>query len=78
MGPKTSLMYIYGTLCTLQMHDTKPSTQRLHGVKSVQTEVISGPHFPVIGPEITPYLDTFHAVLKCKSSPVMKETQVTI
>ena len=32
-------------------------------------EVISGPHFPVFnpntgkyGPEITPYLDTFHAV----------------
>ena len=33
-------------------------------------EVISGPYFPVLGlntgkygPEITPYLDTFHAVL---------------
>ena len=25
--------------------------------------VISGPYFPVIGPEITPYLDTFHAVI---------------
>ena len=25
-------------------------------------EVISGPYFPVFGPEITPYLDTFHAV----------------
>ena len=24
--------------------------------------VISGPYFPVFGPEITPYLDTFHAV----------------
>ena len=24
--------------------------------------VISGPCFPVFGPEITPYLDTFHAV----------------
>ena len=34
--------------------------------------VISGPHFPVFrlntgkyGPEITPYLGTFHAVWKC-------------
>ena len=25
-------------------------------------EVISGPYFPVFGPEITPYLDFFHAV----------------
>ena len=25
--------------------------------------VISGPYFPVFGPEITPYLDTFHAVI---------------
>ena len=25
--------------------------------------VISGPYFPVFGPEITAYLDTFHAVL---------------
>ena len=24
--------------------------------------VISGPYFPVFGPEITTYLDTFHAV----------------
>ena len=24
--------------------------------------VISGPYFPVFGPEITPYLDTFHTV----------------
>ena len=24
--------------------------------------VISGPYFPVLGPEITPYLDTFHVV----------------
>ena len=24
--------------------------------------VISGPYFPVFGPEITPYLDTFRAV----------------
>ena len=24
--------------------------------------VISGPYFPVLGPEITPYLDTFHTV----------------
>ena len=24
--------------------------------------VISGPYFPVFGPEITPYWDTFHAV----------------
>ena len=24
--------------------------------------VISGPYFPVFGPEITPYLDTFHKV----------------
>ena len=38
MGPKTSLMYDYGTLCTLQMHGTKPRTQRLHSVKSVQIE----------------------------------------
>ena len=37
---------------------------------SVQYGVISGPYFPVFGlntgkygPEITPYLDTFHAVL---------------
>ena len=25
--------------------------------------VITGPYFPEFGPEITPYLDTFHAVL---------------
>ena len=25
--------------------------------------VISGPYFPVFGPKIIPYLDTFHAVL---------------
>ena len=25
--------------------------------------VICGPYFPVFGPEITPYLDTFHAVI---------------
>ena len=41
--------------------------------------VISGPHFPVLspntgkyGPEITPYLDTFHAVywkLKLRKIP---------
>ena len=28
--------------------------------------VVSGPYFPVFGPEITPYLDTFHAMLLCK------------
>ena len=28
--------------------------------------VISGPCFPVFEPEITPYLDTFHAVLTVK------------
>ena len=42
-----------------------------HCVKSVQNRVISGPYFPVFGfnpntgkygPEITPYLGTFHAV----------------
>ena len=39
-------------------------------VKSVQTRSYSGPYFPVFGrntgkygPEITPYLDTFHTVL---------------
>ena len=26
------------------------------------TRVISGPYFPVFGPEITLYLDTFHAM----------------
>ena len=38
--------------------------------------VISGPHFPLFGfntgkygPEITPYLDTFHAVFEDKVSP---------
>ena len=43
----------------------------LHLLKSVQNGVISGPYFPVFGlntgkhgPEITPYLDTFHAVIK--------------
>ena len=25
--------------------------------------VISGPYFPVFGPEITPYLDTFHTAM---------------
>ena len=53
--------------------------ERLHGVKSVQIRSFSGPYFPVFGvnteslriqskygkygPEKTPYLDTFHAVL---------------
>ena len=39
--------------------------------------VISGPYFPVFGPntgkygpEITPYLDTFHAVLALKISEI--------
>ena len=42
----------------------------LHCVKVSKYGVISGPYFPVFGlntgkygPEITPYLDTFHAVL---------------
>ena len=30
--------------------------------KVYKCEVISGPYFSVFGPEITPYLDTFHAV----------------
>ena len=29
--------------------------------------VISSPYFPVFGPEITPYLDTFHAVTILKT-----------
>ena len=36
-------------------------------------EIISGPYFPVFGlnkgkyePEVTPYLDTFHAVIRLK------------
>ena len=40
--------------------------------------VIYGPHFPVFGlntgkygPEITPYLDTFHAVNKLAKCPFM-------
>ena len=34
---------------------------RLH--KTLKYGVFSGPYFPVFGPEKTPYLDTFHAVL---------------
>ena len=34
----------------------------IYSWKVFKDEVISGPYFPVFGPEITPYLDTFHAV----------------
>ena len=52
-----------------KMLHTFKSVTNDHCVKSAQNEVISGPYFPVFspntgkyGPEITPYLDTFHAV----------------
>ena len=42
----------------------------IHCVKSVQIRIFSGPYFPAFGlnrgkygPEKTPYLDTFHAVI---------------
>ena len=31
--------------------------------------VISGPYFPVFGPEITSYLDAFHVVISCIEVP---------
>ena len=41
-------------ICKLALADT--------AWKVSKCGVISGPYFPVFGPEITPYLDTFHAV----------------
>ena len=45
------------------------SSEYIYCVKSVHYGIIFGPYFPVFGlntgeygPEITPYLDTFHAV----------------
>ena len=35
----------------------------IHCVKSVQIRSFSGPYFRAFGPEKTPYLDTFHAVI---------------
>ena len=54
-----------------------PNVMTLHCVKSVQIRSFSGPYFPIsvfspntgkYGPEKTPYLDTFHAVLCSMSS----------
>ena len=60
---------------TLEMHGTgrvklnQFMQYESHGVKSVQVRIYSGPYFPEFGlntgkygPEITPYLDTFHIV----------------
>ena len=35
----------------------------VHCVESIQIRSFSGPYFPVFGPEKTPYLDSFHAVV---------------
>ena len=35
--------------------------------------VISGPYFHAFGPEITPYLDTFHVVLESAISHCLKD-----
>ena len=61
---------------TLEMHGTgrvklnQFMQYESHGVKSVQVRIYSGPYFPEFGlntgkygPEITPYLDTFHIML---------------
>ena len=37
--------------------------------KCPNTELISGPYFPIFGPEITPYLDNFHAVVETVEGP---------
>ena len=36
--------------------------------------IISGPYFPVFGPELTPYLDTFHEMSDNPSYPSVKMT----
>ena len=43
------------------------SSQVFTAWKVSQYGVFSGPYFPIFGPEITPYLDTFHAVLYLQS-----------
>ena len=50
---KGSIRYVYRLHC---------SQGKITAGKVSKYGVISGPYFPVFGPEITPYLDTFHAV----------------
>ena len=35
----------------------------MHSVKSIHIRSFSGPYFPAFGPEVTPYLDIFYAVV---------------
>ena len=51
----------------------------IHRAKSVQIRSFSGLYFPVFGlntgkygPGKTPYLDTFHAVIKSPTSLILK------
>ena len=49
------------TLYTFRLHSVF-TTDSFTAWKVSKYGVISGPYFPAFGPEITPYLDTFHAV----------------
>ena len=47
-------MYTHFTSCVQEVYTAQ---------KVFKYGVISGPYFPVFRPKITPYLDTFHAVI---------------
>ena len=46
-----------------------------HCVKSIQIGSFSGPYFSVFGPEKTPYLDTFHTVVRSPSFILLAKDQ---
>ena len=58
------------------------SSEYIYCVKSVHYGIIFGPYFPVFGlntgeygPEITPYLDTFHAMFRLPMQSFLVTTE---